>query len=589
MNILSISLSTSLLILAVVAMRAFFIHRLPKKTFLALWALALCRLLLPLSIPSRLNIHNIIIELLHAALPKEAALPALSPLTDIFILSALPTRLVDTAIAEVMPAALESHANIAINYILAMPWYVLLWMAGIIIFTLFFLLTHLRCRGAYKTALPIENLFVREWLDAHPIKRKICIKQSDKIDAPLAYGIWRPVILLPKDTDWQDENRLSYILMHEYVHIRRFDALWKWILAAALSLHWFNPLMWLMYVLANRDLELSCDETVLRKCGESAKHGYALTLINLAEKHKRLAPLVSNFSKNSVEERIVSIMKMRRVTKFGLLAAVFTVCLIAVVFATTAAPAALEPVADNSAGTVVAAAQTASDKRSGERGLVGSNSFFISADAYAADTFRFSEGRRERMLAIIKGENVVRVTYDGINWEPYDICLENEDWLWWSYEEYMDRVECIVNKLFPDPAISQEKVDNDIARYVQTLKDIKNGIKVSKKKENIYIIDPESTATDWEGWIAWYCFGYAFKNKLGENVDLGLFETRDQLFAALYKYYEQEMAEGHVTQREANTLYNEIAHSVRMEDEVPLFDKIANPYVILDNYDWFHL
>jgi|GEM_PF-562927 len=595
MNILSISLSTSLLILAVVATRAVFIHRLPKKTFLALWALALSRLLLPLSIPSRLNIHNIVVEVLQAALPKEAALPAISPLTDMIVQYFEPNPFLAPALTNIMPDVIGGNINNALNVIQAMPWYIVLWLAGIIIFVLFFLITHLRCRSVYRTALPVDNLFVRQWLEAHPLKRKIRVKLSDKIAAPLAYSVFWPVILMPKDTDWQDEDRLAYILTHEYVHIKRFDAVWKWILAAAVSIHWFNPLMWLMYVLANRDLELSCDETVLRKCGESAKSSYALTLISLAEKRKRLAPLVNNFSKNSVEERIVSIMKMKKTTKFGLLAAMFAVSLIAVVFATSATPSAAETFAENNTGSatttstsnsVVTHTTTIND---GDGVPTGDYNHISPTDLSMDFIFATPEASQERMLFIIKGENNVYVTYDGINWEPYDTTLENEDWRWWSREEYKEYAESNMKKLLPNSDIPQEKVDNDKARYVQTLKDIKNGIRVSRNKENIYIVNSAPPFIEPEGWIARYCFGFDFTDRYGENVDLGLFETRDQLFAALQQYYEQEVAAGRLTPQDADALYNKIAHPVRMEDEVPLFEKIVNMYRTLDNFANFHL
>jgi beta-lactamase regulating signal transducer with metallopeptidase domain len=138
---------------------------------------------------------------------------------------------------------------------------------------LFFLVTHLRCRKVYKTALPVDNEFMRQWLSEHPTKRRVQIRQSDKIATPLTYGVFRPVILLPKTTDWTDETRLRYILTHEFTHIRRFDTLTKLALAAAVCVHWFNPLVWVMYILANRDNELSCDETV---SGHSGKHKICL-------------------------------------------------------------------------------------------------------------------------------------------------------------------------------------------------------------------------------------------------------------------------------------------------------------------------
>ena len=83
--------------------------------------------------------------------------------------------------------------------------------------------------------------------------------------------------------DQQDTQQLSYILQHEYIHIRRWDGLTKLLLTAAVCLHWFDPLVWVMYQLANRDLELACDETLLRQLGEGERTAYARTLIRLEE------------------------------------------------------------------------------------------------------------------------------------------------------------------------------------------------------------------------------------------------------------------------------------------------------------------
>ena len=101
------------------------------------------------------------------------------------------------------------------------------------------------------------------------------------------------MILLSKATEWTHETRLEYILTHELVHIRRFDTLMKLLFVTTVCVHWFNPLVWAMYVLANRDLELSCDEAVVRTFGETMKSAYALTLIELEEKKNRITPLVS--------------------------------------------------------------------------------------------------------------------------------------------------------------------------------------------------------------------------------------------------------------------------------------------------------
>lgn len=110
----------------------------------------------------------------------------------------------------------------------------------------------------------------------------------------------------------------------------------KKIVATYLTQGWFNPFAWVMFALANRDIELSCDETVVRTFGETIKSAYALTLIGLEEKKSRLTPLVNNFSKNAIEERIVSIMKIKKTSLLGIFLAFTLVVGTVTVFATNA-------------------------------------------------------------------------------------------------------------------------------------------------------------------------------------------------------------------------------------------------------------
>lgn len=315
MSLLKMSLSGAVLILVIAIIRGLLLHKLPKRTFLILWGVVLCRLLLPFSIPSQFSIYGA------ADIIKSRAYDTNLPLNG------TPVTYSGTAAVNTV-SALSEKGEIRI------PYFLILWLAGLLACALFFLITHLRCRREYKTALPVDIEFVKHWQLEHHIRRSVQIRQSDKIAAPLTYGIFRPIVLLPKKTDWADETQLRYILIHEVTHIRYFDTLLKLLMAAALCLHWFNPLVWLMYVTANRDIELSCDETVVKTVGEAMKSAYALILIGLEEKKSCHTPFVNNFSKNAMEERITSIMKMKKTSLGGILLACGLVLGITVVFTT---------------------------------------------------------------------------------------------------------------------------------------------------------------------------------------------------------------------------------------------------------------
>lgn len=162
------------------------------------------------------------------------------------------------------------------------------------------------------------------------------MRQSELVSAPLTYGIFRPVILLPKTMDFGNASALSYVLEHEYIHIRRLDALTKPLMLAIFCVHWFNPAVWLMVLLANRDLELSCDEALLRRRGLDAKAEYAKALLSLEVQRSKFTPFYSSFSKNAMEERMKAMLKMKKSTRFAAMLACVLVLVIAAGFCTSA-------------------------------------------------------------------------------------------------------------------------------------------------------------------------------------------------------------------------------------------------------------
>ncbi len=299
MDVLQMSLSASVLIVAVVIIRALTLYRLPKKMFTALWGVVVCRLLIPFSVSPRfsffpgMDMAKSIFDRRTAASSKIHGIPGFVNIPGM-------EELTKTNAAAV-----------------PMPLVKVIWLIGMCACGLFFIAAYIKCCREFRMSLPVENDYIASWLREHPLRRPVQIRQSDRIKAPLTYGVFRPVVLLPKKTDWEDETRLRYVLTHEFTHIRHFDMPAKLALTAAVCVHWFNPLVWVTYVLANRDIELSCDETVVRTFGETVKQSYAMTLIGLEERKSMPVPFVNNFSKYSIEERINAIMKMKTTTLLG--------------------------------------------------------------------------------------------------------------------------------------------------------------------------------------------------------------------------------------------------------------------------------
>ena len=312
MSLFQMSVAGGVLILFIVLIRALAIHRLPKTTFLALWMIAALRLLLPFSIPLTFNIHigldvfsDVVQELPSGNIAS--TLPGDSP----------PSYDIGTAV----PSPATEHIST----------FEILWLVGVLLLAIYFSISYFRSMRKFRMSIPDNTPYIQNWLTAHQISRPLAVRSSDLISSPLTYGILHPVILLPKKLDRNDQVALKYVLTHEYVHIRRFDAITKILFAAVLCIHWFNPFVWVMYVLANRDMELSCDAWVIRMMGAKNRSSYALMLIKMEERRNGMSALCSHFGKNAITERIEAIMKFKKTSTIAC-----ALALVVVVGATTA-------------------------------------------------------------------------------------------------------------------------------------------------------------------------------------------------------------------------------------------------------------
>jgi YD repeat-containing protein len=402
-----------MMILVITVIRALTIHRLPKKTFLALWGITFVRLLIPFSLPSTFSVYSLF--------GTGTQQTTVANNTAAVLIPSVPSK----QVAAAAEAVTETAAGIS-------AW-VVIWAVGALVCALFFGFTYWKCLREFRATLPVENDFTKGWLAEHPLKRPIAIRRSDRISAPLTFGIVHPVILMPKTTDWNNEKALQYILAHEYVHIRRFDTVSKLALTAAVCIHWFNPLVWVMYVLANRDLELSCDESVIRLFGENTKSVYARTLISMEETRSGLTPLCNNFSKNAIEERIVAIMKTKKTSLAAMLAAIALVVGVATAFATTGQTAAASSTEDTESVALSYVYQPNNDSKEIE---------WWTAEEYE----QWMEEQKQEYQSII-GEQC---------WTP------TEGWFTWD----------------------QARVDEAVASMEQLLEEIKAGKKVSKPTQD---------------------------------------------------------------------------------------------------------
>lgn len=315
-----VSLSAGVMILAVLILRLQFQSRTPRRVFCLLWDIVLCRLLILADISSPLSVRRLL-----AFWPWSGGEAAVRP--------ASVSAAEGTYLAEAPAIAFQEGTFAASPP--AVDWQLVLtavWLTAALLGLGYLVWRHLQSRRIYAASVPVRDPFVLGWQADHPLRRPVQVRSCGWITSPLTYGVLYPVVLLPGEMELTDREGLAFVLAHEYTHIRRFDTLRKGLLAGALCLHWFNPLVWIMYVLAGRDMELACDEAVVRSGAD--RREYALTLLRLEEARASLSG--SYFSRNPLEERIHAIMKMKKISLAALLAVLVVMSVATTVFATSA-------------------------------------------------------------------------------------------------------------------------------------------------------------------------------------------------------------------------------------------------------------
>ena len=265
-QVLNMSLTASVMIVLVILARLA-LKRAPKIYSYALWSVVLFRLLCPVSLPSPVSLLGV--------LDAPVAEPESRITTVVYFQPEAPFQTVGgteqeapmlptekSSIGAISEAETVFHHTVSWMEVLSM-----IWLAG--------------AAGLYAFGIGNYLRFRRKLRYAWKVKGNVYL--LDHIDTPFAAGILRPRIYLPSDLP---EDQRAYIVAHERCHIRRLDLVTRGLSFAALCLHWFNPLVWLAFVLSGRDMEMSCDEAVIRRLGPNIRRAYSQSLLNLARWRK---------------------------------------------------------------------------------------------------------------------------------------------------------------------------------------------------------------------------------------------------------------------------------------------------------------
>ena len=303
LNILNMSIAASWLILAVVLLR-FLLKKAPKWIAVLLWGIVALRLVVPFSFESALslipsaetfNAHNIQYET-----------PAIS--------SGIPA--VNNAVNPVLGETFAPNSVGSIN-----PLYIwtlvvsAIWLVGIAAMLLYAVISYARVHRSVAERIPYEgNIFL-----------------CDHVKSPFILGLVRPKIYLPSS---MDEAAMGPVIAHEKAHLARHDHWWKPLGFLILTVHWFNPLCWIAYVLLCRDIELACDEKVIRQMDLNGKKQYSTALLEFSTGRRLVTICPLAFGEVGVKERVKNVLNYKKPAFWLIVVAIIACGVVTVCFAT---------------------------------------------------------------------------------------------------------------------------------------------------------------------------------------------------------------------------------------------------------------
>lgn len=300
LTVLNMSL-TGAFVIAVICVARLLLKKAPKIISYCLWAVAGFRLVLPVSIESVFSL----LPFKAQAIPPDIAMQAI-PRID----SGIP--FVNNAVSGILPAAAPAASVNPLQVWTAIG--ALVWLAGAAIMFLYggasFVILQRKMRGAAHVE---ANIY-----------------EAQTIKSPFVLGVFKPRIYLPAGLSGRER---SYILLHEQTHIRRRDHIIKFAAYFILCLHWFNPLAWAAFLLMGVDMELSCDERVLKEMGGQTKAEYSLSLLSLATQGRIFGGSPLAFGEGGVKERIKNVLNFKKPSRIIIVAAVALAAVLSVGFA----------------------------------------------------------------------------------------------------------------------------------------------------------------------------------------------------------------------------------------------------------------
>ena len=303
LKIVNMSISASWLVLVVLILR-FVLKKAPKWVNILLWGIVAIRLICPFSFESALSL----IPSAETFPEKVISGPSFDVQTGITPVDNRINDYLGDRYFEGVTVPANNGNNI-------MTILTIVWTIGILLLVAYTVISYWRLRRKVDTAVRYkDNIF-----------------QSENVKSPFVLGIIKPRIYLPFNMNGQD---LEHVVAHEQAHIHRKDHWWKPFGFLLLTIHWFNPLVWLAYVLLCRDIELACDERVIKELGNEQRADYTQALVVCSVNRRMIAACPLAFGEVGVKDRVKSVMNYKKPAFWGVVLAVIVCVFVAVCFLT---------------------------------------------------------------------------------------------------------------------------------------------------------------------------------------------------------------------------------------------------------------
>ena len=385
LEIVNRSIAASWIVIAVLVLRLC-LKKTPKWVNVLLWGIVAVRLIFPFSIESALSL-----------IPSaETVSPSIMMEQTPSVQTGVPA--LDQVINPVIDHSLSPAPGASANPLqIWIPVLTVIWLLGVAALFLYSAVSYRRLRRRVCEAVILrDNIY-----------------QSENVCSPFVLGIIRPKIYLPYH---MDKREMDHVIAHEQTHIRRRDHWWKPLGFLLLTVHWFNPLLWLGYILLCRDIELACDEKVIREMGSEQRADYTQALVSCSVSRRSIAACPLAFGEVGIKEQVKSVMNYKKPAFWIVLASVVVCAVAAVCFLTDPKTERSSPsVGDNVSGLGPAQTEKWFDYLENPEEMNWDGRLEIALPEYPGVTFRCYP---EKMEAVT--ENEITPLYTGMPiWNTY--------------------------------------------------------------------------------------------------------------------------------------------------------------------------